>query len=280
MLWVEDIWAPIHSSDELAQKMRPNFDRMTAVLEAGLGTTKDYRAADVAAHLGWLNLLKAKILGEQGKIEELIEHALQMDPDNVYANAMMGDWVLETNGPLEKAKTNFATALKTGKAKAFVRGCQLQSMIYKDAPGVRAELIRTVNEMREDGETLGDGNRSRVHSYYSTTIGEDKDLRDVVSALPPDKAWATYKWVSPRETDDAFNSQEARFIQANIDEVAGNKAEALAIYRQLVNETKEFAGAPGSALARRREAPGALKSRSWNACGIPAPAIGIRKSFL
>jgi len=174
-----------------------------------------------------------------------------MDPGNVYANAMMGDLILETDGSLDKAKANFAAALKTGKAKDFVRGCQLQSMIYNDAPGVRAELIRTVNEMREDGETLGDANRSRVHAYYSTTIGEDKDLREVVSALPPDKAWATYQWVSPKETDASFNSQESRFIQASIDEAAGKKAEALEIYRQLANETK---GSPARVAQRSRDA--------------------------
>jgi tetratricopeptide (TPR) repeat protein len=249
MLWIEDMWVPIRNSDEVQQKARPIFDKLSPVLEAGLGTGKDYRAADVVAHLGWLNFLRAKILGENGRIEEHIERALQMDPDNVYANAMMGDLLLDSPGSLDQAKTHFAAALKTGKAKTFVRGCQLESMIYNDSPGVRAELIRVVNDMRKNGEQLGDSNRGRVHSYYSTTIGDDADLRKVVSAVPPDEAWETYRWVSP--PDDPADSQEARFIRANIDEVSGKQTEALGIYRQLVNETK---GSPVRLNQRAREA--------------------------
>ena len=183
MLWVENIWVPFRNSDELQQKIRPVFDKLGPVLEAGLGTSKDYRAADVVAHLGWLNLLRAKILGQGGRIDEHVQHALQMDPDNVYAHAMMGDLLLDSPGGLEEAKAHFAAALKTGKAKEFVRGCQLQSMIYNDAKGVRAELIRVVNDMRKNGEQLGDSNRGRVHSYYSTTIGDDRELREVISAF-------------------------------------------------------------------------------------------------
>jgi tetratricopeptide (TPR) repeat protein len=249
MLWIEDMWAPIHTTDELAQKERPIFDRMTRVLEAGIGTNKDYRAADVLAHLAWLNLLKEKILGEDGLIEEHLQRALKMDPNNVYANAMMGDWILETNGNLDEARAHFATALKTGKVRPFVRGCQLQSMMYNDTPGVPGELIRVANEIRKSGEPIGDANRGRIHSYYSTTIGEDSQLREVVSAVPPDESWATYRWVCP--SDNPPDSQEARFIRANIDEVSGKKAEALQIYQELVRETK---GTPVRLSQRARDA--------------------------
>jgi hypothetical protein len=161
----------------------------------------------------------------------------------------MGDLLLDSPGSLDEAKAHFAAALKTGKAKEFVRGCQLESMIYKDSPGVRVELIRVINDMRKNGEHLGDSNRGRVHSYYSTTIGEDRDLREVVSAVPADESWATYRWVSP--PDNPPDSQQSRFIQANIDEVSGKRAEALAIYRQLATETK---GAPVRLSQRSRDA--------------------------
>ncbi len=236
MIWIEDTWAPIHNNDAFAQQERTIFARMTPVLEAGLGTDKDYRAADVVAHLGWLNLLKWKIVGEDGRIEEHLQRALQMDPGNVYANAMMGDWLLETHNSLDEARTHFATALKSGKVKTFVRGCQLQSMIYNESPGVRGELIRVANQMRKQGDPISDANRGRIHSYYSPIVASDAEMREVVSAVPPDEAWATYQWVSPPETDSSFNAQEARFIQANIYEVSGKKAEALKIYRDLTHE--------------------------------------------
>jgi tetratricopeptide (TPR) repeat protein len=256
MLWIEDTWAPIHRTDEGAQQERPILERMTPVLEAGLGSAKDYRAADVLAHLAWLNLLKEKMLCESGLIEEHLRRALKMDPANVYANAMLGDWLLETNSSLDEAHAHFATALKSGKVKAFVRGCQLQSMIYNNAPGVRGELIRVVNDMRKNGESLGDGNRSRIHSYFSPTVTDDSEVREAVSAVPPDEAWATYRWVCP--SDNAPDSQEARFIQAHIDEVAGKKSEAVQIYQQLAKET---GGSPASLAQRVRDALKRLRSQ-------------------
>src|ERR1700758_3207590 len=51
MAWIENIRTPRHDLDEVAPQARLIFDRLTPVLEGGLGTVKDYRAADVVAHL-------------------------------------------------------------------------------------------------------------------------------------------------------------------------------------------------------------------------------------
>jgi tetratricopeptide (TPR) repeat protein len=240
MLWLEDMRTPRHDVDDVAPKARIIFDRLTPILEAGLGTSKDYRAADVVAHLGWLNLLRLRILGENGRIEEHIRRAVEMDPGNVYANAMLGEWLLLTHDSLDQAKAHFATALKTGKAKEFVRGCQLEGMIYDEDAGVRAELIRVANEMRKDGDPIGFGDRGRIHSYYTPDTGTDAEMREVVSALPPHEAWDTYLWANaPEARAAAPNSIEGRFIRANIAEVSGKRDEALQIYRELQTELKE-----------------------------------------
>jgi tetratricopeptide (TPR) repeat protein len=250
MLWLENIWAPFNSNDAVAQQTRPIFASLTPVLEAGLGAA-DYRTADVVAHLGWLNLLKWKIAGEDGIVEEHLLRALQMDPANVYANAMMGDFILQTGGSLDEAKAHFATALKTGKVKPFVRICQLEGMIYNDHPGVRAELIRLANQMRKDGDFLGDANRGRIRSCFSSIVTTDVELREAVTAVPPDEVWETYQWLSPPDPDpSSFKAMEARFVQANIDETSGQRAQALEIYRELVSKV----GDPNASLARRSRA--------------------------
>jgi hypothetical protein len=154
---------------------------------------------------------------------------------------MIGEWlVLPPANNLAEAKSHFATALKSGKAKAFVRGCQLEGMIYNDEPGVRAELIRVANDIRKDNDPISDDNKGRIHSYFSTTVGTDAELREVVSAAPPDEVWATYEWVSPPINDASdFDKMERRFIQANIDEVSGKREEALQIYRSLDKQLRE-----------------------------------------
>jgi hypothetical protein len=240
MAWIENMRTPRHDLDEVAPQARLIFDRLTPVLEGGLGATKDYRAADVVAHLGWLNLLKWRIVGQSGIIEAHLRAALQMEPENVFANAMFGEWVLLTHGSLDEAKAHFSTALKNGKAKTFVRACQLEGMIYNEDAGVRAELIRVANQMRKDNDPISDGDRGRIHSYFSTTIGTDAELREVVSAAPLEEVWATYEWVSPplSEATD-FDKLERRFVQANIDEVSGKREEALQIYRSLQKEISD-----------------------------------------
>ena len=240
MAWIEDIRIPRHGLDDVAPQARLIFDRLGPVLESGLSTAKGYRAADVVAHLGWLNFLRENITGQGGITESHLREALRIDPENVYANAMIGEWLLLPPANLEEAKTHFATALKSGKAKPFVRGCQLEGMIYNEEPGVRAELIRVANQMRKDNDPISDDDKGRIHSYFSTTIGTDAELREVVSAAPPDEVWATYEWVSPPAAEASdFNKMEARFIQASIDEVSGKREEALQIYRSLGKEIKD-----------------------------------------
>jgi hypothetical protein len=240
MAWIEDIRIPRHALDEVAPQAQIIFARLTPVLEGGLSTAKGYRAADVVAHLGWLNFLISNITGQSGIVESHLREALRMDPENVFANAMIGEWLLLPPANLEDAKVHFATALKSGKAKPFVRGCQLEGMIYNDEPGVRAELIRVANQMRKDNDPISADNKGRIHSYFSTTVGTDAELREVISAVPPDEVWATYQWVSPplSEASD-FNKLEARFIQASIDEVSGKREDALQIYRSLEKEIKD-----------------------------------------
>ncbi|HWZ78889.1 MAG TPA: hypothetical protein VNX87_20265 [Candidatus Sulfotelmatobacter sp.] len=113
-------------------------------------------------------------------------------------------------------------------------------MIYNEEPGVRAELIRVANQMRKDNDPISDDDKGRIHSYFSTTVGTDAELREVVSAAPPDEVWATYEWVSPPASEASdLNKMEARFIQASIDEVSGKREDALQIYRSLDQELKQ-----------------------------------------
>ena len=102
--------------------------------------------------------------------------------------------------------------------------------------------------MRKDNDPISNDDKGRIHSYFSTTVGTDGELREVVSAAPPEEVWATYEWVSPPPSEASdFNKLEARFIQASIDEVSGKREEALQIYRSLEKEIKD----PNLRISRR-----------------------------
>jgi tetratricopeptide (TPR) repeat protein len=244
MLWIEDFRVTGKDEQEIAQKASELLARIGTVLEAGLTTHKGYREADVIAHLAWLNLLKTDLTEEDAEVEKNLQRALSMDPTNVYANAMMGEWILEKHLSVEDARKRFDIALQTGKARGFVRRCQLESLVYNEKPGARAELIRVINQMRKDGDDLSDADRGRIHSYYyGPTLGSEDELREVLSAVPPDEEWATYRWIDRPLTEwEPFTPEQQQFIQARLDEVAGKRDEALKIYRQLDVATKKSPG--------------------------------------
>lgn len=245
MLWIEDFRVSGKDDNEVTQKARDLLNRIAPVLESGLTTGKGYREADVVAHLGWLNLAKVRLTYENANVRENLERALKMDPNNVYANAMMGDWLLLYNFGLEEAKKHFAIAVQSGKARAFVRQCQLESMMEKknDNLEVRAELIRVANEMRKDDEPLSDSVRGRIHSMYMPGVGSEAELRAVLAAVPADEAWATYRWIDrPLSEWEPFDEFQQRFIQASLDEISGKRDEALQLFRQLENDPRNVPG--------------------------------------
>lgn len=237
MLWIEDVWMPRHSDEQFEKSAHDMFTAVTPALQAALGSSKDYRAADVLAHLGWLNLLKWKVDSQQGIIDEHLRNALKIDPDNVFAHAMMGDLILETQGSLEEAKAHFAAALKTGKMKPFVRSCQLQGMIYNDSPGVPAELIRLANQMRKDGDPLGDGNKGRIRYLFASW--DDSEMRDVYTALPPDEEWPTFVWLNQAGEHPSDESDFPKYVKAKIDQFNGKTSEALQEFRDLQQELQK-----------------------------------------
>jgi tetratricopeptide (TPR) repeat protein len=233
-------------TDEGNQKKRALLDHISPVLEASLSSGKSYRDADVVAHLGWLNFLKMRVENEDGIVEENLRRALQMEPGNVFANAMLGEWLLDTNSKMDEARPYFATALKSGKERTFVRERELRSMIYDDNAGVRAELIRVANDMRKNGEPISDEDRSRIHSYFVPVVTDDAELREALTAVPPDEAMATYDWLaqssssSSNSDSTSYKSVEREFVLANLAEDTGKKNEALQQFKQLQQEINKL----------------------------------------
>jgi tetratricopeptide (TPR) repeat protein len=244
MLWLENFHVIVPEGQKAEDLAGPALSEIMLVLDAGLARTNGYepRAADVLAHLGWAHWLNQHIAYKEfgSTAEQAMRKALSIDPSNVYANAMLGNWMLQNHGRLDEILRHFDLAVKSGKERPLVRSMQLGGMIYDDDPGVRAELIRVANQMRIAREPMPEEYQHRILSNYSPTNGRD-ELVQTLAAVPQEEAWATYLWLdgartSSRESD--YQKIQHEFIRANLLELGDKPAEALEMFKTLQRELK------------------------------------------
>lgn len=244
MRWAENFHVLADERVKATDIAAPKIDTILAVLDAGLPRAKGERAADILAHIGWVHWLNWHIAEREfgPAAEQSFRRALEMDPSNVYANAMLGNWLLQNNGNLQEAFSHFATAVQSGKERPWVRTMQLGGLISKENPRARVELVKVVNDMRKNNESLDEEDKHRIlASTYRLSSYDTKKLTAALSAVSPDDSWATYQWLddqSPDPIDDNYKQLRHDYIYANILEIYGKKAEALAQYKVLQSKLK------------------------------------------
>jgi tetratricopeptide (TPR) repeat protein len=221
----------------------PALDQIMSILDAGLTRSKGSQAADIQAHIGWAHFLNQRIAEREfgPATEQNLRAALAADPSNVYANAMLGNWLLQTGGNFNDAIQHLNTAAASGKERPLVRTMQLGGLADLDVPGSRAQQVRIANDMRKGGEDLDERNRSRIVSFCFNPSNSRSELNEALTAVPPDEAWQTYLWLDGDTNDDDRRTTHV-FIQASLFEVAGKRSEALRTFRSLQEDLKNRPG--------------------------------------
>ena len=248
MLWVENFQVLGRDGEKAADAAGPLLDEIMPVLDAGFVRSKGSKAADVQAHLGWAHWLNWHIAEREFGLsaEKNLRAALELDKANVYANAMLGNWMLQNNGNFQEAIGHLNTAAATGKARSLVREMQVGGLLHDEVRGARAELIKTLNDMRKNGEDLDAGKKHRILGFcYNPTVTNSTKLAESLSAVPADDAWKTYLWLDDAQDEDETEKMQSLnrdFIYANLLEVSGKRTEALEKYRVLQRnpQTKHF----------------------------------------
>jgi tetratricopeptide (TPR) repeat protein len=244
MLWVENYYAVVSEDKSATEASAPDLDEIFTILDAGLARTKGSQAADIQAHLGYAHWLNQQIADREfgPAAEQDLRAALVTDPTNVYANAMLGNWMLQNRGNLSEATHYLDIAVSTGKERPFVRSMQLSGLIDLDKNGARAEVVKVANDMRNSGEDLDEGYKKDILTFcFDPIITHHAELTESLSAVPPDDAWKTYLWLddTPKDGwDRKMQLQTREFVQANLLEISGKRQEALAKYRALLAELK------------------------------------------
>ncbi|HKF44475.1 MAG TPA: hypothetical protein VKG01_15365 [Thermoanaerobaculia bacterium] len=212
-------------------------EKVTPVLSRAAASEDRSRRADAFAHMGWADFLRSREGGGGPDPDGSYRKALAEDPNNPYANAMLGHWTLWRGGKLEEANRLFAAALASGRAREFVRGLQISALLNSHAEEAENEAIRVVNEMRKAGEksenALTDVARGRLFSIYFGRIDSPRPRLEFLAVVPPAEHLDTFQWLFARIPFDESKSIQREYWLALLEESAGKTNEALQRLRAL-----------------------------------------------
>lgn len=251
MLWVEDFHALVPEGQSATSQAGPALDEIMAVLDAGFARTKGPQAADVQAHIGWTHWLNQHIAEREfgAAAEQNFRAALAADQSNVYANSMLGNWMLQNNGDFDEAIHHLDVAVSTGRARPFVRRLQIGGLIDLERRGARAAQVKAANDMRKSGEPLDDGYKKRILTFcFDPMVANHMELAESLSAVPPDEAWETYLWLDKEQGEAEDHSIAHEFVNANLLEISGKQQESLEKYRTLKQQLKDRPGTMQNAV--------------------------------
>jgi hypothetical protein len=169
-------------------------DAVTPALDRSLLNARGARRADLLAHLGWATFLRSRD-GVPGDPASRYREALSLDRRNVYANAMLGHWLMWSGSDIESAREPFKVALaEAGEKRPFVRRLQIAALANRGS-AADAELLRVADEMRQEGEPLESSLADRVFRIFTIRYGAGAAPADVDAGIPAANLEATYEWV-------------------------------------------------------------------------------------
>lgn len=232
------------------QKFADLVDPLIATLSRGLPGAEPARRADLLAFIGWGYFLKSRDGGAAIDPDQHYREAIQVDAGNVFAHAHRGHWIAWQRGDAAEAEQHFAAALASGRETAYVRGLQLAMIRNRRGNDHDAMLVRFVNQLRRNGEPVEQRERSDLFSVYEQALlDSDERFRRLVAAAPLAEQVATLRMLTARDFG-AYRAPTRDLILAMLVEAAGEKAEALQLWRDL----GAALGPDGPALHRTRVA--------------------------
>jgi len=245
MQWDEDFRVFAREGQNSADPAAAALDQIMAILDSGLTRSTGSQAADVQAHIGWAHWLNQHIAEREfgTAAEQNFHAALNADPSNVYANAMLGNWMLQNGGNLADAMQHLNSAVATGKVRPYVRRLELGGLIYLDRMGSRSELVKAANDMRKSSEPLDDTTKARIVGFcFNPLVTDHEELSESLTAVAADEAWQTYLWLDNKPDDQQGELLVHDFISANLLELSGKRRESLEKYRLLQLRLKDKSG--------------------------------------
>jgi len=228
LAWLEDV----HLQE--SQKFSDVTEKLEPILERAVASGKPgSREADLRAHIGWIYFLESR----DGRLDldpiGPYREAAKEDPDNPYAQAMWGHWILWQNcEKIQEAKGHFAAALASQRERDYVRRLEMLALLNCHNHQANLEVIRVANAMREERGTPDDGTREHILGiYYFEFTPKTAETSEFINAVPPAEHVATFRWLFDSVSSDANSSSSQAYYLAELEEAAGQPDSAIINYR-------------------------------------------------
>jgi hypothetical protein len=246
MEWLENI----HVQD--TQKFSDIVKKLDPVLTAGAAAARSpQHKADLLAHLGWSYFLRGRDGMTGIDPATTYAEAIQDDPDNPYAHAMWGHWILWKSRRPDAAMPHFDAALRSNRQRDFVRNLQLTALLNGQNPACDQEVVRVLNAIRKENGSVDEDTRQKLFSLYNGELIYSDDPGAFLNAVAPAEQLATFHWLFDRMDLSESAAISRSFAIAVLQEAAGQRAEALASFQAV---SAQLDGHSGSLLTKTQAA--------------------------
>ena len=227
LAWLEDLpW-------QLGERFSDFAPKLDAVLTRAVASAKPGTArADLLAHLGWVYFVRLWERTATVDPTTAFAKAVAEDPNNPYANAMWGFFIIWRRDKLSGAEEHFALALASNRAGDFIRNLQSHALGDCHSDECGEELIRVASAMRKEQRMPDSTTVSHIFSmYYFSFLHPSAETVRFINLVPPAEHVATFHWLFDKVDFDKSNSRLRAYYLAVLQEAAGQREEALANYR-------------------------------------------------
>lgn len=248
MAWLRNVRVPAD------RKFSDVVDRLLPVLDRGVTAATGSARADRLAHVGWAYFLKSRDGAAGLDPASRYRAALEADPDNPYAHAYWGHWMLWQREPLAGALLHFDAAARNERARPYVRSIEHAALRVRSDAQSSAALLRLAATMRRNGESVSVTARNDVYSiYHSVVMNGTPPAAELLAALPPAAHLELIDGLVAGPETGAGKQNVAAAARALFQEAAGDTTAALATWRAL------RAGLDANEVTLRARADAALR---------------------
>ena len=245
MIWLKDFTVGLDFDHE-----ETPYELISA-LSRGLGSNDRDKEASILSHIG----LAYELIGAKkwnAIIEKTYRQALEIAPDNPFANTLFGRWIVKDSSDYSEGKRYFALALERGVEKEWIRREQLVCLLTlirnsfsstkPENKGYSKELLNVLNGMRVAKEPAPQPHLSSdlVSVLYGSNNSPSR-MENLISMASPEEHLQTLRWlISTMDLQSPHYSnvwKQIDFAKARLTEEIGNTKTAFDLYSELAKET-------------------------------------------